>query len=744
MFTIIIQEKGGEQRRMVFNKPEVTIGRVQGNDIVLPKGNVSKRHARIVLKDGKFIIVDLKSTNGTYVNGRKITSPLVVKDSDKIYIGDFIVGVDEAANAEGDGPSETTTSPPGSDRLAAAPPESRPPRPTEAAPQPMPMPMGGMGGMAPEPPMPAPPPIAPPARPGPPRPAPGPGRDLGPPREPMPPREMPPREPLPPREMPPREMPPRDMPPVAPPPSDLRTRPPGRPGGTMPPPVAPIPPLGPPAAAPDPHFPAAAPMPAPTPIASAPPIAAAPPIAVPPANAAPAPVVPLQQDKGRARQHAGGAAKKVVGRPLSAVGKRGVQLEPLDPKMVKMLDLQANILERLRAKLDLDKVPIERLHDEELWQRAERQTIDLVETLETSGELPKYIDQEALIKETLNEALALGPLEDLFADEGIDEILIDRRDRVVVGKNGVLRGSGKAFSSDDVFERVVRRLVHEAGSAIDEHRPVVDMRMRDGSRLTAAVAPVAARGACLVLRKPATQMPQLADLVGQGALSPGMADFLATCIAARRNVLVCGGPGAGKTTFAGALAAASPAGERVVSVEEVAELAIARDEWIQLETRPGSGKTADLDLASVLETALRLAPDRLVVGEVRGREAMPLVQALNSSIDGAIVAMTGEGANVALNRLATLARATQPPGSDAAIRELVASAFEIVVHVGRQADGAMRVYSIEEISGVSDATFETEVVFQLKDGAFSPSGKVPRFYSELEARGIPADQAVFR
>src|SRR3954451_10532247 len=136
MFTIHIQEKGGEQRRMVFNKPEVTIGRVQGNDIVLPKGNVSKRHARIVLKDGKFIIVDLKSTNGTYVNGRKITSPLVVKDSDKIYIGDFIVGVDEAASADqGDGPSETTTSPPGSNLQPIA--ADRAPRPTEAAPQPM-------------------------------------------------------------------------------------------------------------------------------------------------------------------------------------------------------------------------------------------------------------------------------------------------------------------------------------------------------------------------------------------------------------------------------------------------------------------------------------------------------------------------------------------------------------------------------------------------------------------------------
>jgi len=155
MFTIIIQEKGGEQRRMVFNKPEVTIGRVQGNDIVLPKGNVSKRHARIVLKDGKFIIVDLKSTNGTYVNGRKITSPLVVKDSDKIYIGDFIVGVDEAGAGDGDNASETTTAPPGDRPMP--PMDVRPPRPTEAAPMP---PMPPSDPIAPPVP---PPPLAPPA-----------------------------------------------------------------------------------------------------------------------------------------------------------------------------------------------------------------------------------------------------------------------------------------------------------------------------------------------------------------------------------------------------------------------------------------------------------------------------------------------------------------------------------------------------------------------------------------------------
>ncbi|MDQ3341228.1 MAG: Flp pilus assembly complex ATPase component TadA, partial [Myxococcota bacterium] len=636
MFTIIIQEKGGEQRRMVFNKPEVTIGRVQGNDIVLPKGNVSKRHARIVLKDGKFIIVDLKSTNGTYVNGRKITSPLVVKDSDKIYVGDFIIGVDEASDQAGDGPSETTTSPP-QERVNQPPPEMRPPRPTEA--QPMPSPLAAMSPLSsPEPS--APPPGPPPgARPGPPRPAPGPVRDAGPPMGrpgPTSPMGGPGGGPM--------AGPmggPDGMPSIgAPAPNDgARTRPPmGRPGGTMPPPMAPIPPMAtpmaPPGAAPmqggNDHMPMPAPaareMPAPMPAPMRPiaapmeapmPAPTAMPTPMPANNAhhgAPAPVVPLPSQRGgedrSKRQLQGVGAKKVVGRSVSMPSRRGVHLEPLDPKVVKMLDLQSNILERLRTKLDLDKIPIDRLHEEDLWKRAERATIDLVETLETSGELPKYIDQDTLIKETLNEALALGPLEDLLADEKVDEILIDRRERVVVGKEGQLRGSGKAFSSDEVFERVVKRLVAEAGGHIDEANPLVDLRMRDGTRLTAAVSPVAARGACLVLRKAPSQMAQLSELVSTNALSAGMADFLTTCVTARRNVLVCGGPGSGKTQLVAAIAAASPAGERVVSIEEIAELSIARDEWIQLETRAGTGRNPTVDLGNLLETALRLAPDR--------------------------------------------------------------------------------------------------------------------------------------
>ncbi len=277
MFSIIISEKGGAERRETFDKNEINVGRVQGNDLMLPKGNVSKRHARIVLKDGKFIIVDLKSTNGTYVNGRKITSPLVVKDSDKIYIGDFIVGVDESA-ADGDGPSETTTSPPGGDRLVnQPPPDMRPPRPTEAQPMAsLPIPMNNaMNNMA-DPPPPAP---VPAPRPGPPRPAPAP-RDL-------PPREAPmARDADPPPGPPP---PGRTMPPIAAPSPEARTRPPaGRPGGTMPPPMAPIPPIAAPQPAPA-HL--DAPPPAfPPPVAPSPAPTFAQPTPPPPAPPMPAPV----------------------------------------------------------------------------------------------------------------------------------------------------------------------------------------------------------------------------------------------------------------------------------------------------------------------------------------------------------------------------------------------------------------------------------------------------------------------
>jgi pilus assembly protein CpaF len=424
--------------------------------------------------------------------------------------------------------------------------------------------------------------------------------------------------------------------------------------------------------------------------------------------------------------------------------RRVVTIEPLDPKIIKMLDLQTSILERVRTKLDLDKVAIERLGDEELWQRAERAIVDMVESLDSSGELPKYIDQDALIKETLNEALGLGALEDLLADEKVDEIIVDRRDRIVIGKDGALKPSNKAFSSDDVLQRVLERLVAPTGYRLDEAHPVVDVRLRDGSRLTAAIPPVAPRGPCLLLRKAATKSPTLAELAAAGAMSPAMADFLTTCVNARRNLLVCGGPGSGKTTLVGALAQQVAKGERIVSIEEVAELAIGRDEWISLETRPvDSAGGAAVDLGQLLHSALRLRPDRLIVADVHGREAFELLTTLGANVDGAIVVAAGEGAAASLTRLAQLARM---PGqlSESAARELTANAVEIVVHVIRTGETAIQVTAIEEILGTTEHGFETATLFHHAAGVFSATGTVPKFYADLEARGMPADAAIFR
>ena len=746
MFSITVTEKGGEQRRLDFDKPEITIGRVQGNDVILPKGNVSKRHARIVLKDGKFIIVDLKSTNGTYVNGRKITSPLVVKETDKIYIGDFILGVEET----------------GAGRPAA---QGR----DDGGPQPAPLPpIGHEPMMDPGMRMPEPPPRMPPdgGRP----PGPGPGM-MGPP--PMGPPPL--AEPPPPMMAPPQMMPPQGPPgPSVAPPQGLST--------PMPPPLAPVgggpgrpaPRTQPPRPAPNAGLApvggpmqtgsnlGAAPIPRAAP-AAAPPaplnLPASGPAAIPPGRSTGAqPVVSpttLPPQAVRPRLVGAGAAPGTAGapsrpvRPMAVVApRRAPVIQPLSEKVLKQLELQASVLDRLVAKLGLDNIPLDKLGEEELWQKVESSIIDMVETMHSSGELPKFVDQDQLIKDTLHEALGLGPLEDLLADDKIEEIVVDKRDRILIAKGGTLSSAATAFSSDDSFRRVVERLVAPTGHTIDDDHPLVDVRLRDGSRLAAAVPPVAVRGACLTLRKPKSSAYTLGDMITNGALSPEMADFLTTCVTARRNIVVCGAPGSGKSAVLGALAAASPEGERIVSVEEVSEISLQREDWIALESKPSDGNGVPaIDLGAILRSALRMRPDRLVVGDVRGAEALDLVQAMASSADGTLASVAGEGARASLGRLTSMARLGAPGASVPALMELVAAAVDVVVHVARYADGVYRVAAIDEVVGVSEAGFHSQQLFAFRGSAeegFGAAGVIPSFYAELEARGIPADTAIFR
>jgi pilus assembly protein CpaF len=664
MFAITVTEKGGEQRRLDFDKSEVTIGRVQGNDVILPKGNVSKRHARIVLKDGKFIIVDLKSTNGTYVNGRKITSPLVVKENDKIYIGDFILGVEEPG-AEAQPQHQAATVQPGTPVVPlSAPPPMAPP---VAAPQ---QSQAGMGMM--QPPMPV---------------------------------------------------------------------------------AAPMPiPTAPPMAAP-PH------MPPPAPASQSHLGAGSSPMTSTPAGAEP---IPREGSSARpgSKQDAGASmvsthprvvrSQPPISRPPSAPARsRTPVIEPIRPEMQALLAVQAEVVEHVTKKLHLEKVSAANVADEAMWKKVEKAVVDKVDELRGAGKLPDSANQERLVKDALNEALGLGPLEELMVDAEVDEIMVDRTDRVLVGKDGVFRGTHHAFSSDESLRRVVERLVAPTGESISADRPFVDVRLRDGSRLAAAVPPVAVRGACFTLRKPRTGSYNIAGLIAQGSLSGEMGDFLTTCVSARKNIVICGAPGAGKSALCAALAQAMPAGERVVSVEEVAELSLGRNEWIALESRPGdgNGKSA-VDLKTLLQGALRMRPDRLVIGDLRGSEALEVVMAMSSSHDGTVACVPGDSPIEALGRMVSLSRLSAPGSSVEALQELVATAVDVVVHVVRYADNMFRVASIEEVIGLKGQGFHTQQVFLFRHGGdapgFAAAGVVPSFYAELEARGIPADVSIFR
>lgn len=693
MFTVVITEKGGEQRRLDFDKPEVTIGRVQGNDIILPKGNVSKRHSRIVLKDAKFIIVDLKSTNGTYVNGRKITSPLVIKNTDKIYIGDFILHVEDAAGgvpAMAPGPASAPSPLPG------------------PGPAPMPMPMPGPAvGVTPAP--------EPPRRPPPPLPKRKPSR------------------------------------PVAPPPVEddgfgadtagpVRTapqpvqRPSGGPGMRRP---AVRDTLGPeldgmggpmeaefqrpaPPAPPQPAPPIQTPMPAPAP-------------APPPAQHAPVPE-PIRE-RPQLRQA-----------PVA---------QPGDPRRARIIELQKEVHDRLLEYLDLRRMDIDQLADEELWEKTENSICDIVEGMDGEGAIPAFVSQDELIKDVLNEALGLGPLEDLLADDSVSEIMVNRSDQIYIERNGAIELTSYGFSSDKAVLGVIERIVAPLGRRIDESSPLVDARLKDGSRVNAIIPPLALKGPTLTIRKFRRESFSGDQLVEMSTLSRGMIEFLQMCVTARKNIVVSGGTGSGKTTTLNIIGNFIPEGERILTIEDAAEIQLKHRHWVQLESRPPNieGK-GEIKIRDLVRNSLRMRPDRIIVGECRGGEAIDMLQAMNTGHDGSLTTAHSNSPRDTLSRLETMVLMSGMDLPIRAIREQVASAIDIVAHQSRFADGSRRVTHITEISGMEGDVITMQDIFVFKQegfdeqgrvrGRFVPTGFVPRFYEDLQRRGIPVNMNIFR
>jgi pilus assembly protein CpaF len=365
--------------------------------------------------------------------------------------------------------------------------------------------------------------------------------------------------------------------------------------------------------------------------------------------------------------------------------------------------------------------------------------------LDEEIELPAQTDRARLVADVLDEALGLGPLERLLEDTAISEIMVNAADEIWIERDGRLHRHQSAFSDDDAVRNVIDRIVAPLGRRIDEASPMVDARLPDGSRVNAIIPPLAVRGPTLTVRRFNRQLLSSEDLHRCGSASPAMLQFLRLCVEHRRNVVISGGTGSGKTTLLNVLSNLIPRGERIITIEDSAELTLRHEHLVQLESRPpnleGRGEVAIRDL---VRNALRMRPDRIVVGECRGGETLDMLQAMNTGHDGSLTTVHANSPRDVVSRLEVM---TLMAGIDLpvlAIREQVASAVDLIVHQARFSDGVRRIASVTEVTGIDAGRVQMLELFRydMRDG-FIGCDAVPTFYESLRAMGVGVDLSVF-
>jgi pilus assembly protein CpaF len=360
-------------------------------------------------------------------------------------------------------------------------------------------------------------------------------------------------------------------------------------------------------------------------------------------------------------------------------------------------------------------------------------------------------ERETLITDVLNELFGLGPLEVLLRDPAVSDILINRHDQVYVERNGLLELTSVVFKDDRHLLRIIERIVSAVGRRIDESSPLVDARLEDGSRVNAVIPPVALDGPIVSIRRFRTERLGAQDLVERGTLMQPMLDFLQAAVASRLNIIVSGGTGAGKTTMLNVLSSFISDRERIVTIEDAAELMLRQRHVVRMETRPanieGKGAIKQRDLVI---NALRMRPDRIVLGEVRGEEAVDMLQAMNTGHDGGLTTIHANTTRDALHRLDTMIAMANLNLPDRAIRQQIASAIHLLVHVSRLADGRRAVTGITEITGMEGDVLTTQDIFLYEKigieegrvrGRFRATGIRPKCADRIQASGriLPAE-----
>ena len=363
-------------------------------------------------------------------------------------------------------------------------------------------------------------------------------------------------------------------------------------------------------------------------------------------------------------------------------------------------------------------------------------------------------ERDRLVNDVQHELFGLGPLEPLLKDPTISDILVNSHDTIYIERRGKIEATNVRFKDDEHLMRVIERIVSSVGRRIDESSPMVDARLQDGSRVNAIIPPLSIDGPVLSIRRFGSDPLKMSMLVEYKALTKDIADMLQMVVHARLNVLISGGTGAGKTTLLNALSAYIPENERIVTIEDSAELQLQQPHVVRLETRPpnieGRGEVTQRDL---VRNALRMRPDRIVIGEVRGGEAIDMLQAMNTGHDGSLTTVHANTPRDALARLETMIQMTGMRLSDRAMRQQVASALNLVVQVARMSDGSRRVTSISEITGMEGETITMQEIFLYERtgvdsqgqvlGRFRPTGIRPRFTERLKACGLQLPRVFF-
>lgn len=417
-------------------------------------------------------------------------------------------------------------------------------------------------------------------------------------------------------------------------------------------------------------------------------------------------------------------------------------------------NVQEQIQKELLKRMDMKRLTLQGVDREGLEATARAKIRQIVSEVVDNGRFPEGLDPERMEEDVFNEAMRLGPLEDLLADDSVSEIMVNGPRMVYIERGGKLQLSDCQFTDDASVLAVIERIVAPLGRRIDESQPYVDARLPDGSRVNAIIAPLALSGPTITIRKFAKKALTPGDFIRFGTWSHNAAEFMKLCVLLRKNIIVAGGTGSGKTTLLNLLSGYIPKTERIVTVEDAAELRLQQPHVVRLEARPPNieGKGA-VTIRDLVKNCLRMRPDRIIVGECRGGESLDMLQAMNTGHDGSLTTVHANSPRDVISRLETMVLMSGMELPSKAIREQIASAVDIIIHESRLSDGSRKVVAVTEVTGLEGNQIVMQDIFAFTQtgvgengkiiGRFRPTGAMPSWFDQLAGRGIKCDPRMF-